>query len=85
MRETIQRGQLTGGGRFIDEVVRKIGRRVERRGRGRPRKNISVPFVCTFRRGLVSRGLHWGILICGTALIRYGSKARWQMSNSFSR
>ena len=42
--EAIQRGQLTGSYRLTDEVARKIGRRVERRGRGRPRKNKSVPF-----------------------------------------
>ena len=38
IREAIQRNQLTGGDRFIAEVARKIGRRVERRGPGRPRK-----------------------------------------------
>ncbi len=36
IREAIQRGQLTGGNRFVADVARKIGRRVERRGRGRP-------------------------------------------------
>ncbi len=36
IREAIQRGQLTGGNRFGEDVARKIGRRVERRGRGRP-------------------------------------------------
>ena len=34
----LQRNQLTGDARFIDEVERRIGRRVELRGRGRPRK-----------------------------------------------
>ncbi len=36
MREAIQRRQLTGGNRFVEEVAKTIGRRVERRGRGRP-------------------------------------------------
>ena len=36
MGEAIQRGQLTGGNRFVEDVARKIGRPVERRGRGRP-------------------------------------------------
>ena len=38
IRQAIQRGQLTGQGRFAGEVERKIGRRLEHRGRGRPRK-----------------------------------------------
>ncbi|MEX0872798.1 MAG: transposase [Aquisalimonadaceae bacterium] len=36
--EAVQRGQLTGGARFAAEVERIVGRRVERRGQGRPRK-----------------------------------------------
>ncbi len=36
IREAMQRGQLTGGNRFVEDVARTIGRRVERRGRGRP-------------------------------------------------
>ena len=36
IRAAIQRGQLTGGHRFVADVARKIGRRVERRGRRRP-------------------------------------------------
>ncbi len=36
IREAIQRGQLTGGNRFVEDVARTIGRRVERRGQGRP-------------------------------------------------
>jgi putative transposase len=38
IRQAAERGQLTGSERFIDEIARIIGRRVERRGRGRPRK-----------------------------------------------
>jgi putative transposase len=38
IRSAVQRGQLTGKDRFIAEVERKIGRRVERRGPGRPTK-----------------------------------------------
>ena len=37
IREGLQRGQLTGDGRFIDEVERIAGLRIERRGQGRPR------------------------------------------------
>lgn len=37
IREALQRGQLTGGKDFIDEVQSRTGRRVEHRGRGRPR------------------------------------------------
>jgi putative transposase len=38
IRKMVQRGQLTGSARFKEEVYRRIGRRVECRGRGRPRK-----------------------------------------------
>ncbi len=38
IRQAIQRGQLTGTGRFIEEVAVKIGKRVALRGRGRPKK-----------------------------------------------
>ena len=34
----VQRGQLTGGGAFVDEIEQKLARRVEFRGQGRPRK-----------------------------------------------
>ena len=37
IREALQRGQLTGNSRFIDEVERIAGLRIERRGQGRPR------------------------------------------------
>jgi putative transposase len=36
IREAVQRGQLTGSARFTEEVAAILGRRVERRGRGRP-------------------------------------------------
>ena len=36
IREAAQRNQLTGNDRFIDEINKVIGRRVERRGPGRP-------------------------------------------------
>lgn len=36
IRTAVERNQLTGGRRFISEVERKIGVRVEFRGRGRP-------------------------------------------------
>lgn len=38
IRKAVQRGQLTGGYRFVEEVDKKIGRRIEFRGQGRPRK-----------------------------------------------
>ena len=37
IRDALQRGQLTGTSRFVDEVERIVGARVERRARGRPR------------------------------------------------
>ena len=46
IRESVQRGQLTGATGFALEVESIVGRRIERRGRGRPKKseNKSVPF-----------------------------------------
>lgn len=38
MRDAIQRGQLTGSQRFIDEIAVKLGTRIERRGQGRPKQ-----------------------------------------------
>jgi len=38
IRLTVQRGQLTGGGRFVDEIEKKLNRSIELRGQGRPRK-----------------------------------------------
>jgi len=38
IRRAIQRGQLTGASRFIDEIEEKLGKRVEFRGPGRPKK-----------------------------------------------
>lgn len=43
IRQSLQRGQLTGGNIFVDEVEKIVERRVEFRGQGRP-KNKSVPF-----------------------------------------
>ncbi|MCG6575934.1 transposase [Pseudomonas sp. AF32] len=37
IRDALQRGQLTGTSRFVDEVERIVGVRVEPRGQGRPR------------------------------------------------
>ena len=39
IREALQRGQLTGTKRFVDEVEGIIGRRIEHRKWGRPRKD----------------------------------------------
>ncbi|MBX2832519.1 MAG: transposase [Rhodospirillales bacterium] len=39
----IQRNQLTGNQKFVDDVAKIIGRRVEHRGPGRPRKNLETP------------------------------------------
>lgn len=36
IRKSIQRGQLTGSSRFVDEIELKTSRRVESRGQGRP-------------------------------------------------
>jgi putative transposase len=38
IRQAMQRGQLTGNGRFVDEVEQILGRRVELRAQGRPRR-----------------------------------------------
>lgn len=38
IRESLQRGQLTGNGKFVDEIEKIAGIRVEHRGRGRPKK-----------------------------------------------
>ncbi|MGY2180584.1 transposase [Pseudomonas agarici] len=40
IRESLQRGQLTGNSRFVDEVERIMGLRIERRGQGRPASRI---------------------------------------------
>ncbi len=45
IREALQRGQLTGPGRFADEVAAILGRRVERRGQGRPVKTDARPLA----------------------------------------
>jgi len=37
LRQSVQRGGLTGGSRFVDEVAARIGKRVETRGPGRPK------------------------------------------------
>ena len=38
IRDAVQRGQLTGSGRFVDEVEAIIGKRIEKRSPGRPSK-----------------------------------------------
>ena len=38
IRDALQRGQLTGSDRFVEEIERVAGLRIERRGQGRPRK-----------------------------------------------
>jgi putative transposase len=40
IKHALQRGQLTGSTRFVDEVERRLGLRVEHRGPGRPRKDV---------------------------------------------
>ncbi|HDZ55097.1 MAG TPA: transposase [Pseudomonas xinjiangensis] len=37
IRQAVQRNQLTGSGRFVDEIEATLGLRVERRGPGRPK------------------------------------------------
>jgi putative transposase len=39
IRQSLQRGQLTGSERFVEEIEHKIEKRVEFRGQGRPRKS----------------------------------------------
>jgi putative transposase len=39
IRTALKRGQLTGNSRFIDAIEYIVGRRIERRGQGRPFKN----------------------------------------------
>lgn len=38
IRNAVQRGQLTGGNMFVNEISKKLGMRIEMRGQGRPRK-----------------------------------------------
>ena len=40
IRQSLQRGQLTGSARFVDEIERKTKRRIEFRGPGRPRNIV---------------------------------------------
>jgi putative transposase len=37
IRDSLQRGQLTGTSRFVDDVEGIVGLRIEQRGQGRPR------------------------------------------------
>ena len=37
IRKALQRGQLTGSGRFVEEIESKVGKRIETRGQGRPK------------------------------------------------
>lgn len=41
IREALQRGQLTGNGRFVDEVEQILGRRIEFRRQGRPLRSTT--------------------------------------------
>ncbi|MFV1873326.1 MAG: hypothetical protein ACMZ64_08415 [Oleiphilus sp.] len=36
--DALERCQLTGTGKFTDEIEKRMGRRIESRGPGRPRK-----------------------------------------------
>jgi putative transposase len=40
IRGAIQRGQLTGGAKFVKEIEAKVGKRIEFRGQGRPKTAI---------------------------------------------
>ncbi len=42
IQEAVTRGQLTGNGRYIGEVEKIIGRRIEHRRPGRPKNNLNV-------------------------------------------
>ncbi len=39
IREALQRGQLTGGDRFLQEISNRLGIRISNKGSGRPKKN----------------------------------------------
>lgn len=41
IRESVQRGQLTGSERFVDKVEEILGKRIESRSRGRPTKKAN--------------------------------------------
>ena len=41
IRESVQRGQLTGSECFIDKVEEILGKRIESRSRGRPTKTAN--------------------------------------------
>lgn len=45
IRDALQRGQLTGTSRFVEEVEARLGVRVEHRGPGRPRR-VEEGSVC---------------------------------------
>jgi putative transposase len=38
IRQAVRRNQLTGNSRFVDAIEKKLGKRIEMRGRGRPKK-----------------------------------------------
>ncbi|MDH3673103.1 MAG: transposase [Gammaproteobacteria bacterium] len=40
IRSVVQRGQPTGGRKFVDEISQKVGRRIELRGPGRPKRHV---------------------------------------------
>ncbi len=44
IRESLQRGQLTGSEQFCEEISRKIGIRFSNRGQGALKINKDVPF-----------------------------------------
>lgn len=45
IRDALQRGQLTGSDRFVEEIERIAGLRIERRGQGRPKKCLGPSAV----------------------------------------
>jgi len=51
----IQRGQLTGGERFMHAVAKRVGRRIGFRARGRPRKGQKYICPVSFRTPLRPR------------------------------
>ncbi|MBE9572669.1 MAG: hypothetical protein IMF11_18745, partial [Proteobacteria bacterium] len=42
IRLAVQRGQLTGGAAFIDEIEVRLNRRIEFRRQGRPKKHEAL-------------------------------------------
>lgn len=45
IKSALQRNQLSGLSRFVDEVERRVGTRIEHRAQGRPRKIVKESLI----------------------------------------